>query len=96
MYEFLHGSPPFEDKNRQSKRFSFLCSFAFNFSNGDFEGSMRRIARVEFKYPGTFTEDAKDLIGKVGTFFGISFCPSDCARSCSGSNHRNAFLSLRL
>ncbi|KAE9405648.1 kinase-like protein [Gymnopus androsaceus JB14] len=44
MYEFLHGSPPFEDKNRQS--------------------SMRRIARVEFKYPSTFTEDAKELIGK--------------------------------
>jgi len=45
MYEFLHGSPPFEDKNRQS--------------------SMRRIARVEFKYPSTFTEDAKELIGKL-------------------------------
>ncbi|KAJ4481982.1 kinase-like protein [Lentinula aciculospora] len=45
MYEFLNGSPPFEDKNRQS--------------------SMRRIARVEFRFPDTFTADAKDLIGKL-------------------------------
>ncbi|KAJ3888635.1 kinase-like domain-containing protein [Lentinula edodes] len=48
MYEFLNGSPPFEEKNRQS--------------------SMRRIARVESKFPDGFSADAKDFIGKLLRF----------------------------